>query len=88
MMARTLQRKTVFGKATVTIIRIIQGRDAEGTLMPIKYAFLIAELIVTKPKTDRANGMNPFTELLLDGEESSESSSTCSSPLMDVRSSD
>lgn len=87
-MARTLQRKKVFGKNRVRIIRIIQGRDAVGTLTPIIYALLIAELMVIIPRADRANGTSPFTELLLAGENSSDSSSTCSSPQMDDSSSD
>ncbi len=84
-MARTLQRKNVLGKNRVRSIRIIQGRDAVGTLTPIIYAFRIAELMVIIPRTDRANGTSPFTELLLAGENSSDSSSTCRSPQMDDR---
>lgn len=88
MIARTLQRKAVFGKNRVIIIRIIQGRDGVGTLTPIIYALFMAELMVIIPRMERDNGMNPFTELLLDGENSSDSSSTYRSPLMDDRSSD
>lgn len=88
MMARMLQIKAVFGKNRVIIIRIIQGRDAVGTLTPIIYAFCMEELMVIIPRTERANGVNPFTELLLDGENSSDSSNTCKSPLMDDSSSD
>lgn len=87
-MAMTLQIKAVFGKNRVIIIRIIQGRDAVGTLTPIIYAFFMEELMVIIPRTERANGVNPFTELLLDGENSSDSSNTCKSPLMDDSSSD
>lgn len=87
-MARTLQMKAVFGKNRVIMIRIIQGRDAVGTLTPIMYAFCMAELTVISPRTERANGTNPFTVLLLDGENSSDSSSTCESPVMDDSSSD
>lgn len=87
-MASTLQTKAVFGKNSVINIRIIQGRDAVGTLTPIIYALCMAELMVIMPRTERANGMNPVTELLLNGENSSDSRSTCRSPLMDDSSSD
>lgn len=58
-----------------------QGRAAVGTVKPSRNAFLIRELMVTMPSMARETGIRPETELLVDGENNNNSSSTCSRPI-------
>lgn len=54
---------------------------AVGTVKPSKYAFLMRELMVTMPSMARDTGIRPETELLVDGENKNNSSSTCIRPI-------
>lgn len=62
-----------------------QGRAAVGTVTPSRNAFLMRELMVTVPNMARETGIRPETELLVDGENNSSSSSTCIRPTEVIR---
>lgn len=78
--ATTLQRKEVFGMKSVTKSRRNQGKDTVGTVTPNRSAFRMRDLMVTAPNTARDTVMRPETDVLVGGESSSSSRTTCRRP--------